>query len=127
MMKVFHYKQFLGSAQVRNICKMEFWSKKSLEFSFTPVQRCDGHGIIISLYMKTSHPSGLEFVVFIFALTKDFKVLVITLGRESPWDDNSSLMRANGLSGDTVIYSQGQEDQFSACWIPLLMFSTLLD
>lgn len=106
---------------------MEFWSKESLEFSFTPVQRCDGHGVITPVYMETFHPSGIEGVVFIFALTNDFKVLMVTFGRESPWDDNSSLMKENRLSRDTVIYSQGHGDKFSACWIPLLMFSTLLD
>lgn len=106
---------------------MEFWRKESLEFSFTPMQRCDGYGIITPVYMELSHPSGIEGVVLISALTNDFKILVITFGRESPWDVNSSLMRENGLSRDVVIYSQGQEDQFSGCWIPLLMFSTLLD
>lgn len=94
---------------------MEFWSKESLEFSFTSMQRCGGHGVLTPVYMKTFHPSGVQGVVFIFALTNHFKVLVITFGRESPWDDNWSLMRENGLSRDMVIYSQGQEDQFSAC------------
>lgn len=106
---------------------MEFWRKESLELSFTRMQRCDGYGVITPVYTEISHPSGIKCVVFISALKNDFKVLVIKFGRECSWDDNSSLMRENGLSRDVVIYSQGQEDQFSGCWIPLLMFSTLLD
>lgn len=123
LLKTVHCKQFLGSAHTRTSWKMEFLDKNVL--SHPPKSM-----MVMELYplctcIPPNHLRRLRPWCN-FCTLMDFSVLIITLGRESPWITVSGLMRKNRLSRDKVIYSQGQ-DQFTAHSIPLWSLSTSLD